>query len=246
TLVTCEPLPTVGIDVGLGEVRGAYDHGRGHSQTPFVVRCAVDSALHDLWQLGDDVLHLTGVHVLAARHDHVVGTAFDVEVAVGVEVADVTSVEPPVPEDGLGRLRVIQVAVGHEGGTHPQLSRPARWQVLTGDQVAHPYLHVLGRSPGRGKTFGILPAQDVVLGQKETDRATDLGHPEHLAELAVQDLHGLTQQGLGDGRGSVGQVLEGRDRDRLCTHLVHDRANQGGNEHGVGDLVPGQRVADDI
>src|SRR5699024_12180251 len=56
TLVTGELLSTVGIDVGLGEVRGAYDHGRGHAQTPLVVRRAVDGALHDLRQLDADVL----------------------------------------------------------------------------------------------------------------------------------------------------------------------------------------------
>src|SRR5699024_11821003 len=102
---------------------------------------------------------------------------------------------------GHSQFSRTQLAAGCELGSYPHSPLPARWHLLTGDQVAHPYLHVLGRSSGRGKTPGILPAQDVVLGKKEADRAADLGHPEHLAELAVQNLHGLTQQGLGDGGG---------------------------------------------
>ena len=57
-----------------------------------------DRGVEDVGVLGQHVLDLDAVHVLAGPDDHVLGPVDEVEVAVGVEVADVAAAEPAAGE----------------------------------------------------------------------------------------------------------------------------------------------------
>ena len=61
----------------------------------------------------EGVLDLGAVDVLAAGDDHVLGPVDEVQVAVGVEVADVAGAVPLAVEHGLGRLLGLVPVPGH-------------------------------------------------------------------------------------------------------------------------------------
>ena len=60
--------------------------------------------------LEEDVLDFARIDVLAAADDHVLLAVDEEEVAVRVDVADVSRVEPPAAEGFRGRVRVPEVA----------------------------------------------------------------------------------------------------------------------------------------
>src|SRR5688572_25450564 len=68
--------------------------GGGDGLTPERVGQGEDASLADGGVGAEHALDLCGIDVLAAGDDHVVTAVEDVEVAVGVEVAGVTRVQP--------------------------------------------------------------------------------------------------------------------------------------------------------
>ena len=76
----------------------------------------------------EPLLDLERVHVLAARDDHVVDAADEIEVAVGVELPEIAREVPAVPDlprIGVGPLPVARegLVAGERAGDLPDLAR---------------------------------------------------------------------------------------------------------------------------
>src|SRR5688572_10127938 len=56
-----------------------------------------------------EIVDLTGIDIFTATYDHVRLSVSDVEKAVGVAVADVPRVKPPVGEGFFGCLRILEI-----------------------------------------------------------------------------------------------------------------------------------------
>ena len=112
------------------------------------------------------VLHLGGIDVLAPGHDHVLDPVVDVEVAVGVEVADVAGTEPPVLVDRLARrLRVVPVALHHLLAAHEDLPRDFGFDdVGTGHHVDDAQLDAGSGQATRTEAVRSRPVEVVVGG----------------------------------------------------------------------------------
>ena len=89
---------------------GAKDDYRGRRPAPALVGQRVDARLEHGGVGGEDGLDLRRVDVFAAGDDQVVAAVEDVEVAFGVEVADVAGEQPAVAQGGGRLFRPVQVA----------------------------------------------------------------------------------------------------------------------------------------
>src|SRR3954470_11485170 len=105
-------------------VGAAYDDGLDRL-APLVVRHSDDADLRDSGVRADDVLHLAGEHVEAARYDHVLLAVDDRQEAGGVLAGDVTGVQPAALERFLGLLRLVPVALHHQRPAYADLARVA-------------------------------------------------------------------------------------------------------------------------
>ena len=76
--------------------------------------------------LVERVLDLARVDAVAAAQDHVLDAVDEVQIAVGVEVADVAGAEPAVGERLARRLGVAPVAAHHPGRDQLHLAGLAR------------------------------------------------------------------------------------------------------------------------
>ena len=76
------------------------------------------------------LLNLGGVHVLAARHDHVLRSIDEEQEALGVDPADVAGPVPAVAEHGGGLLGLVPIA-GHDVvAAHDDLAALSCGQVI--------------------------------------------------------------------------------------------------------------------
>jgi hypothetical protein len=105
-----------------------------------------------------NLLDLRGVHVLATGDDHVSEPARDVEVAVGVEAAEIAGSKPPVVEQLLRGERHAVVARAVLGRPRPHLADLARgskasvtgsWISTSTHGYARPADSLLGSPSGR-------------------------------------------------------------------------------------------------
>ena len=127
--------------------------------------------------LGEDPLDLGAVDVLAAADDHVLEPVLDVDVAVGVDLAEVAGAEPAVLGDHLrGRLGLAEEALHQLRRTEPQLAVLAGRDVLEGARVDDPDLGARDGLPGADQPLGVVGVA-VGLGHQVGDHAADLGEP---------------------------------------------------------------------
>src|SRR5208337_2967554 len=107
--------PAAVFDDLLGADLGAVaDHDDGVDYfPPALVRRGDDRAFEDGGVGVDDVLYLSGVHVLAAADDHVRLAVGEEQVAAFVQVAEVAGVVPAALKGSCGQLGVLPVA-GHD------------------------------------------------------------------------------------------------------------------------------------
>jgi hypothetical protein len=166
--------------------------------------------------LEQPVLDLLRVDVLAAPDDHVAAAAGQVQVAVVIEPAQVTGVQPAVragreqvirPRDHLAGPGVVRIADAH---LHPRR------------RAAHRLEQFL--PPGRG--------EPVILGRQPGDRAA-LGLPVEGEEVGVgQLLHGHAQRVGMDGRRPVLHDPQRAQRQRT---LPEQHLHHGGYRERMGD-----------
>lgn len=99
---------------------------------PFFVGYADHGGLQDGRVADQDVLDLLGVDVLAATNDHVFRSPDECQIAVRVEMADVTGVQPAIDDDARRFLRTSEVAAHDVGASHDDLTVGPRRRLGTG------------------------------------------------------------------------------------------------------------------
>ena len=97
------------------------DDRRDDDLAPALVGHADDRSLHDLRAVGQHVLELGRVDVLAAGDDHVLRAADDPVEALLVLAREVAGLEPAVCESA-ALCGVLPVAAHHVGRAHPDLA----------------------------------------------------------------------------------------------------------------------------
>src|SRR6266850_7914411 len=85
-------------------------HARRDDLSPPGVRYAEDRRLANRRMLADDRLDLAGVDILPARNDHVLHAIEDVEISLGILIADVSGPKQAVPERPARLVHVVPVA----------------------------------------------------------------------------------------------------------------------------------------
>src|SRR5690606_19820239 len=123
------------VDAGAG---CGHDVGASDLSPPFVGH-PYHVALRHAVDAGDERLDLDGQNQLAAALVHVLGAPGELEVAVGVDVSEVTGTEPAVGADGFDPLAVPE-PLGDDRSTPHQLARSADRKVLAGIGVHDPEL----------------------------------------------------------------------------------------------------------
>jgi hypothetical protein len=150
---------------------------------PGLVGHAEGGDLVDLGAFEDRALDLGGIDVLAAADHQVLGTVRQEQVAVVVEVADVTAVEPAVAEFGLVGFGAVPVAADQRGCPDPQPSRYALWQfvaLFVADAEIHRRMQEAGRAGLLAeRTAGAGAAVGVGLGQPPARARVGIGNLVH-------------------------------------------------------------------
>jgi hypothetical protein len=204
------------------------EHQVGGEALPvLVVVDADDRRLLDPLHVGEQVLDLAGVDVLAARDDHVVGAPGDEQQAVAVEVPEVAGAEHAVDLLGLRRARRVageQHLVAHEDAPG-----------LAGRHLAVVVAEDLDDGAGRRAPRGAgLAAQLPGLGDRgPRDLGGAVEHVELVAE-GVEELGDLRRRHRRAGGGDRGQrrdvvlgldvVVELEDALQHHGHREHRRA----------------------
>src|SRR5207249_3604251 len=118
-----------------------------------LVRPADDARHHDRRMLEQDVLHIAREDVEATADDEVLLPVQHVQVAVGVETADIAGVQPAAAQGRRGLRGRIPVASHHTVRADADLSV----------------------GPGRYAGVVVVPDRDLVAGDRQPDRAGPAG-----------------------------------------------------------------------
>jgi hypothetical protein len=94
----------------------------GDGLTPFVIGNADNGGLQHGWIAGQYLFDLLGVDVFSAADDHVFGSPHQCQVAVGVEMTDVTGVHPAVDDDAGGFVGTPKIAAHDVGAGDEHLA----------------------------------------------------------------------------------------------------------------------------
>jgi hypothetical protein len=216
-------VPGLGLDDGVDRL------------APLVRRHAEHGGVHDVGMGMQDRLDLRGVDVHPAADDHVVLAVADVDVALVVDVGDVTHGLPAITvADGIGGA---VVAVEGQGAADEELAGFAGGQLLAAGS------HDLDLHGAVGPAAGARLPQ-LVLGRQDRVNA-QLGRAVDLEQEAVAQLgDDLLLQRVGDGRG-VGHQRPHRRQVGTLQDVVrqgHDPLELRRRRERVGDPVPAHEV----
>ena len=104
-------------------LRNRHDDEGVADFAPPAIGCSDDGSLSHAWVVEEGGFHLGGVDVLASGDEHVLEPVDDEEETVGVEVPDVTGVEPAAGrERRIGGGLVVPVAAGDIGSADDDLT----------------------------------------------------------------------------------------------------------------------------
>ena len=192
-----------------------FDH-RLHRLAPLLVGDADDGAVAHRRVGPDHLLDFARVDVEAAADDHVLLAVGDVEVAVGVEVADVAGVQPAVDDRLRGLVRRLVVALHHEVAAHADLAGRARRQ--DGAGVVHDLDadQRIGAPDRREPLVGREPAiVEVRVRRQERDRPRRLGLAVAAHHHRPEDLDRPLELVDRHRRRAVEEILQRREVDFL-------------------------------
>src|SRR5918993_430937 len=179
------------------------DNERLGTLAPFLVGHRDDGGLHHRRVLGDGLFDLDGRDVLAAGDDDVLVAVPDLDVPVRVPHGDVSGVVPTTLEGLVGRLLVLEVALGDHVAVHHDLAH----RLPVARDVVHVLVHdaheigggvalpLPGHEPRPLLHLQGLPLRVNAAGG---DRAVGLGEAIDVHRIDVQ-LEEATQKGGGGG-----------------------------------------------
>ena len=154
--------------------------------SPVLIRLADDDRLVDGRMLGDDVLDLQRMEVLAAANDHVVGASGEVEIALFVPASEVSGAKPASGQRLRRAFRHLQVAV--HGGVAPpgDLADLARLDITQVD-VDESERHTGGGSTDRSEQVLVaVHGPSMILGREHGLQARLGAGTEGIEELALE------------------------------------------------------------
>ena len=160
--------------------------------------------------LGDDILDLGRIDVLAARDDHVLHPVDDIDEAVGIHVAAVAGMHPAAGERAFGFFRALPITHHDIVAAGDDLADGAeRHGLVLGIDDAH--LAAERRPPAR-PVAALGPAlADMFMPVQERRDGRQLRHAVGLAELGGgQGGNRPVQHRFADRRGAVDDVVERR------------------------------------
>ncbi len=222
------------------------DHEGFGTLAPLLVWHRDDGRLQHRRVLGDGLLHLDGRDVLPAGDDYVLVAVPDLDVPVGVPHGHVARVVPAPLEGLLGRLLVLEVALGDHVAVHDDLTHRL--------PVALYVVHVLvddAHEVGGGVALALARHDPRPLLEVEVpplrvdaargDRAVSLGQAVDVHGLDVQ-LEQAAKEGGGRGgasyRGGYWRV------ERVGGVLVDDADLNGWRRAVVGDPLRLEQLPD--
>ena len=199
---------------------------------------------------GQGVFHLNGGDGLAAANDDVLGPVAQLDVAVGVQHAEVAAVEPAPGEGLLRRLRIAVIALHHGVSAHADLAhrRPVRGH---GPAFLVQHGHLAGQVMGHALAGHLLrivfrgQAQPVVLHLAEGGGTVGFRKAVEVNRLDVHAIH-RRQQRRGGGRPAGGSAHPHFEPEMVRVgqrgqHVEHDgRAAEMGHPFGLNALPHGQ------
>src|ERR1700722_6990750 len=109
---------------------GLQHHTSYHELAPLWIRYPKDRCLTYGRMLVNDGFDLSGIHILAARDDHVFQPIQNVNKALSILTADVAGTKHPVPKCELGLIETLPVSVHHIRTTDDQLTRLSYRDIL--------------------------------------------------------------------------------------------------------------------
>ncbi len=169
----------------------------GHRLAIDLVRHADHGGVNHVVVADQGALHLLGIDVEAAREDHVLLAVGDIEIAVVVPMAQITGVQPTIPQGCRRVLRAVQIALHHgEGagraGADQNFADPAIRQILAG------IVDDANLDPRRGPADGGGMGKLFLVGQRSD--AAGFGHGEKRHQFGLrQQFDELLFQGHGEG-----------------------------------------------
>ena len=182
-----------------------------------------------------DFLDLPGEDVIAGNNQHFLLSATDVQVAVFIQLAYITRIQPAVAQ-GLGRfLRTLAVAAHDLGTGYPDFAFLPCFQYLCAGLGIH-YLYLRCRQGDAYRGGFLHPVHRV-----ERDHRAGLGLAVAFQYRRAGNLFPLIQnlarQGRGAGRRQVqvGKIGVGKAR------VIQQPGKNGRAAAEQGDLLPGQR-----
>src|SRR5690606_25404657 len=131
------------------------DHECGHRLDPVGVGQAHDGDFADLVELVNGFFHLAAGNVFATRLDHVLLAVHHGDEALGIDDAQVATMEPASFEGGGGTFCIVVVAQQQLGGAVHDFPYLA-WRHVAHGVVHHAGFHVQRRAPGRACARNLL------------------------------------------------------------------------------------------
>src|SRR4051812_1834380 len=140
-------------------------HNAGRDElAPLWVGYAEDRRFENRRMLVNDGFDLAGVNVFAARNDHVLQAVENVEIAVGIAIADVSRTEHSVLERAARFLRTIPVAAHDIGAAGHQFTLVPRSELSSGS-IHDPQVDA-GTGPATGRQPRLCVLMVLQAGEK--------------------------------------------------------------------------------
>ena len=188
------------------------------------------------------VLHVAGVDVEATPDDEVLDPVHDVEVAVGIEVADVAGVHPPLAHRQCGGLRVLPVALHHPGRPDAHLAGLTGRHRLA-ELVDDAQLDAGKRQPHAAGTRCVVRVHGGGRGHLGAAVAVADPHPGHPPFELLP--HGDSQRRAAGGEVAQGGQVRGLQvlRQQRLEHRGHERAGLRAQRRGEPEPLGGVEAA---
>src|SRR6266853_5273595 len=109
---------------------GLQHHTSHHELSPLWVRYPKDRCLANARMRVNDGFDLCGVHILAARDDHVFQAIQNIDKAISILITDIAGTKHPLPKCELGLIGAVPVTVHHIRTPDNQLTRLSDGNIL--------------------------------------------------------------------------------------------------------------------
>ncbi len=176
----------------------------------------------------DRAFDFSRIDIFAAGYDHVLHPVMDIEIAILVQIAGVTGLDPAALCHGfLGRVRQVPIAKHVVGRPRPDFAHFAVRHVVprTVDNAQLDTGQRLARAAHPRIAIGVM-----VFRRQHHDGPGRFGHPVSLNKLALEHLDTLAQQLKRDRRCAVEYIFQPAEIDLGAARMLQQDM-QGGRHN---------------